>query len=100
MLHFPKLPLFSPVLAGYSKTNVETYSQNARLSLSPCLHPSCAGGILSEYCQSYAQEFPMPQDFEQRVRAVDAVTLTPLVRQALSQPTAEVLDWTSAPLAG
>lgn len=42
----------------------------------------------------------MSQDFEQRVRAVDAVTLTPIVRQALSQPAAEVLDWTSAPLAG
>lgn len=42
----------------------------------------------------------MMQAFEQRLKSVDAALLTPLVRQAIAQPSAEISDWTSAPLAG
>ena len=42
----------------------------------------------------------MTTPFQERLKAVDAALLTPLVRQALADNCAEVLDWNFAPLTG
>lgn len=42
----------------------------------------------------------MSQSFQARLQAVDRTVLTPLVRQALTSPVAEILDWEQQPLGG
>jgi hypothetical protein len=64
------------------------------LRLVPAKMPS---SLLNNLVQRRAM---MSQTFQARVQAIDRTVLTPLVRQALGNPVAEVLDWEQRPLGG
>ena len=48
--------------------------------------------------RGYERDRRMNTQFQERLNAVDAALLTPLVRQVLADTCAEVLDWSYVPL--